>query len=727
MKEESVKKRGWVKNAAIIFLAVMLVLTFFSNTIMNRSLPEVAVRYTTSGTINARIRGMGTVSANDSYEVVLNQTRTIKDVNVRLNREVEVGEVLFTLADAGSQELETARDALHTLLLDYEKAVIGASLNGNYAVEERGIELARTKLDEIQADRDEIPYSESEIELAQEEVATAETEVASAKLAVETAEERVSFAQEYYDERDEAVGIAKAGVTTAESAITSAQSAADASAAAVRTAQDALNAHSSGNAALARRYADKSTEVANKQNDIEVANVVHGDEYEEFKKSAAEYYASITSITSLEDDKEWDKLSETQKGVYYAAYAQYLQAENQGDPFSTETSIVNSELNAYYEITKLNGQLAALKLELERLGDDLAADRSSDTQEYNRLAGRLNEARAEQTAANRALSNARATLTSANAVLASANAVLANAKFMLDSALAVQKTAKAEQENANEMLEMAKKELETQQGYKTDWRAANDAIKSQQMSLEDLLFNFSEKQKTDGVTNALQALDMTERRNQISKKRAEIESLEDDDVEDVITSPVSGTIRQLNISPGNQTQPGSPLAVIEVADRGYTLSFPVTIEQSRKVAVGDIAEMDRWYWGGEVRAVLASIRNDPQNPATSRILEFDISGDVQSGTQLNLSIGERSANYDIIVPNSALRSDTNGDFVLIVLARSSPLGNRFIATRVDVQIIASDDTQSAVTGGGLSGWDYVITTSNRPLEPGMQVRMIDNP
>jgi len=137
--------------------------------------------------------------------------------------------------------------------------------------------------------------------------------------------------------------------------------------------------------------------------------------------------------------------------------------------------------------------------------------------------------------------------------------------------------------------------------------------------------------------------------------------------------------------------------------------------------------MDRWYWGGEVRAVLASIRNDPQNPATSRILEFDISGDVQSGTQLNLSIGERSANYDIIVPNSALRSDTNGDFVLIVLARSSPLGNRFIATRVDVQIIASDDTQSAVTGGGLSGWDYVITTSNRPLEPGMQVRMIDNP
>ena len=42
------KKRGrrdWVKNAIIIFLAVLLVLTFFSNTIMNYSLPEVAAQY----------------------------------------------------------------------------------------------------------------------------------------------------------------------------------------------------------------------------------------------------------------------------------------------------------------------------------------------------------------------------------------------------------------------------------------------------------------------------------------------------------------------------------------------------------------------------------------------------------------------------------------------------------------------------------------------------------
>ena len=50
MNENSGKKRReWVKNAAIIFLSVMLVLTFFSNTFMNYSLPEVAAQWNDHG------------------------------------------------------------------------------------------------------------------------------------------------------------------------------------------------------------------------------------------------------------------------------------------------------------------------------------------------------------------------------------------------------------------------------------------------------------------------------------------------------------------------------------------------------------------------------------------------------------------------------------------------------------------------------------------------------
>jgi hypothetical protein len=91
---------------------------------------------------------------------------------------------------------------------------------------------------------------------------------------------------------------------------------------------------------------------------------------------------------------------------------------------------------------------------------------------------------------------------------------------------------------------------------------------------------------------------------------------------------------------------------------------------------------------------------------------------------VTLSVGERSANFDAVIPNSALRTDTNGTFVLVLTVKHSPLGNRYIATRVDVNVLAQDDTTAAVSG--LSMGDYVITTSSKPLEAGMQVNMVEN-
>ena len=88
-------------------------------------------------------------------------------------------------------------------------------------------------------------------------------------------------------------------------------------------------------------------------------------------------------------------------------------------------------------------------------------------------------------------------------------------------------------------------------------------------------------------------------------------------------------------------------------------------------------------------------------------------------------MGQKSANYDLIVPNSAIREDNNGKFVLVVESKSSPLGNRYIATRYDVEVLASDDTKSAVTGA-LYGWEFVITTATKPVEAGLQVRLAEN-
>lgn len=127
-----------------------------------------------------------------------------------------------------------------------------------------------------------------------------------------------------------------------------------------------------------------------------------------------------------------------------------------------------------------------------------------------------------------------------------------------------------------------------------------------------------------------------------------------------------------------------------------------------------------------MQARLVGVRSDTENPQSGgKLLVFDVTGSsIESGTQASISIGQRSQNYDTIVPNSALRSDSNGSFVLVVVAKSSPLGNRFVATRVDVTEIAKDDVNTAVSGG-LSAYDMVLTTATKPVEDGMLVRLPD--
>jgi hypothetical protein len=76
------------------------------------------------------------------------------------------------------------------------------------------------------------------------------------------------------------------------------------------------------------------------------------------------------------------------------------------------------------------------------------------------------------------------------------------------------------------------------------------------------------------------------------------------------------------------------------------------------------------------------------------------------------------------VPNSAVRNDANGTFVLILQTRQSPLGNRYIVTRESVKVLAKDDTNSAISGS-IGAYTYVVTTSTRSISSGDQVRLAE--
>ena len=130
--EDTIKiRKDKIKNVALIFLSVMLILTFFSNSILNRALPEVATAYVAYNAITEKVRGNGVVTADDPYKVVVKDTRTIESVAVKVGDEVTKDQVLFYLEDAESEELKKAKDELEDLELAYMKAMFGSNLSSD--------------------------------------------------------------------------------------------------------------------------------------------------------------------------------------------------------------------------------------------------------------------------------------------------------------------------------------------------------------------------------------------------------------------------------------------------------------------------------------------------------------------------------------------------------------------------------------------------------------------
>ena len=101
-EEKGARKREIIKNIAIIFLSIMLVLTFFSNTIMNFSLPQVSTELVSSGTIKTQVRGQGVVETVDPYNLTVKETRTIKAVHVKEGDEVKLTKVTSMMGNNGA-------------------------------------------------------------------------------------------------------------------------------------------------------------------------------------------------------------------------------------------------------------------------------------------------------------------------------------------------------------------------------------------------------------------------------------------------------------------------------------------------------------------------------------------------------------------------------------------------------------------------------------------------
>ena len=650
MTEEKVKNRGWVKNAAIIFLSVMLVLTFFSNTIMNRSLPEVSGQTAQSGTITTRIRGSGNVEAVETYEVKSSDSRKVKSVSVRVGQEVEPGDLLFILSEGDGDELKAARDKLEELQYNYQKALINAGeTDGNG--ENRTIARAREKLQNAISKRDKVAGATDEV------ISDARTDLATKKAAYETAQDKLEAAG--------GEGSGSSGdysqVTAAQNKLNAAKTALEATKIQYQNDYDAFQKiaeHQRNGNDLNAYMQYLYTQYAEKAEPSPSPKITKDEDEDEQTVGALGYGVHLFSTPSGDVPGKWSDVT-------------VIKIDDTSDPAKVTITYTKKDDTQEKTVTYLKNDLATAYDEI-----------SSATQAHTDA----------QDAYNRAVNSYYDSYQPSNSGLAKK---VREAKAALDAA----------QERYDDLLKK-----------QTEYETAEDNVVAAQDALEKAIMD-----------QKLETLDLQKMRADIADAQNEVSELAGKSGEGgEILSEVYGVVKAINVTAGNSSDPQTPMCTIEVPDRGYQVSISVTSEQAKKVSVGDSAEVSTGYWGSSgLTGRLTSIRPDPKDPTNKKLLVFEITGEVESGTQVSVSIGQKSQSFEVIIPNSALREDSNGKYVLVVEAKQSALGNRYVATRVDVQVLASDDTYTAVSGG-LSTGDFVITNSTKPIEKGMQVRIAES-
>ena len=564
------KRREWVKNAAIIFLSVMLVLTFFSNTFMNYSLPEVAAQYVQSGTITAKIRGTGTVESGDPYNVKISETRTISSVLVKTGDKVEKGAPLLLLEDKESKELTDAQAALDKAMLDFELALLSGDIS-NSAFQN----VQNGNVSSLNTYQSRIVAAEAEIDKWQKQVDEATTAINQLKTAQVNVD--AGGAPDTSSEQNK-VNVAQAALNSDE----------------IKIAKDKISEWQAAQATCQATIDKYNENIASSVSGNGFVNQVTEDEYQLAVQNRDQYQSLINERQAFINNNT-DKVKAYDEKVKALADANKALTEKQNSKTNSTNSLTVQTQNWQTELDKRNIQLKAAQDTKAQLLKDISTELNLD--------------------------------------------------YQLDS---------------------------------------------------------------------------------LKKQRDDIAKLQENAVGASIEAPISGTITSVTVKAGDEAQPDTALVTMQPEGKGFTMSFSVTNDQAKRLSVGDKADLVNSWRYSDMDITLASIKPDTTDPGQKKLLTFDITGDeVTPGQSLNVSVGQKSANYDLIVPNSAIREDSNGKFILIVESKSSPLGNRYVATRVDVEVLASDDTQSAVSGA-LYGYEFVITTSTQPVEAGKLVRLANN-
>lgn len=713
------KRREWVKTAAIIFLTIMLLLTFFSNTIMNYSLPEVSAKYVQSGSLSEQIRGTVTVEAAQQYEVKYSgSSRVVEAVEVKQGDTVEKGQVLLRFEEGESPDLEAAEIELENKRDEYKTKLLDAGVD--YSADELAIKNLeedieklkqslggntdyKKKIEEKKGIEDKIGEITQKSDDLTKQIGEINNQINGLTKQINEITNQINEKTKQSDDLTKESKDIEGEITHINDQLTALGS------------DDFASLDDEYSKVLLPLYDDVIKYKTEKEK--------YDKQVEQLTKELGD---NVTSQDIINKQAEVDKL----QARLDTLKEQYLEAlvSDDGDPISINQSIrdTNIDLNKakaeLYEMysKQTTSNLTSLKLKTATNNQTTFANK------YTNAENTLNLKKIEVSRKlNDKKKKVKVKLDKKNAEIDGVKSQIDDLKSQIDNLNSQISDLKLQIESINLQIDGKKSEIENATLDKTQVEADIETInliESKERDLENQKLALKKKQKEDLAAAGKDDIAIDALLRDIQHLEDKVKRIKDNAAGGEITAQVAGVISSMKIVAGETLESGTSVASIEMVEKGYTASFTVTIDQAKKVKVGDLAEI-QYFWGGEAQAKLAQIKADSSN-AQNKQLVFDVTGDVVPGQSLQLVLGGKGQPYECIIPNNAIKEDSNGKFVLTVVAKSSPLGNRYIAKRADITVLASDGVNTAVTGVVQS--DFIISTSTKPINAGDQVRLVEN-
>ncbi len=609
-----------VKRFAIIFFVVLLLLTFFSNTIMNRTLPEVESVTVYGGSVSQKVRCQGAVEISQDVELAVSGSRKVKEVLVENGDKVKKGDVIMSFEDGENTDLAEAEDALETLENNYAKSLL--KLAPDYEEDNEAIAEAREALEKAIEDQEKASKENKKLDKLKETYKTAKAKADKQQEKVDKLKAKVDGYSEAGDYETVKTAVESDKAALKEEQATLAQLKKELT----RLTEDYNDSKAKYDASIGT-YNDYKTK------------------YNEYLQKVSDYEAGLSTIEPIAPEPVEEPALPSEK-------------EYQRNVEDKKTEIANSEA----KIAAADAQLKKDQATLDKLNPSVDVNK-----DYKKAATEL--------------------------------------------------------ERLNNAVTKAEKDV-TDMGEVLTNEAAAENVKEKRKALEKAIEALDDKKEQDSITAQTDAYDRAESEREIEKQKEKIEKLKENDDFKELKASEDGTISGLSVKSGDTLNADTPVATIQLEKSGYEVSCSVPKSQSRLLKVGNEAAIEN-IWDSDITSEIKSIKADPSDPNQQSIVKFKVNGNVQPGETLQFAVGEKGGKYDTVVPNSAVKEDSDGNFVLVIKVKATPLGNRYIIKKTKVEIAAKDTANTAITGE-IAQYDNVVTNASKPLDNGQQVRLMSD-